>query len=536
MKILLFNFFLLAFTLNVSSQSKNYFVSPEGDDSNSGLSIETAWTTIDRVNRTTFLPGDNLLFKSGAVWKGQLRPNGSGQAGNPITIDKYGGEKRPIINHGDAEGAAIRLVNQSGWVIQNIEVTSGALPILGIGRQGIVAVVEGEQKEINHIVVRNCYIHDVWGQLDGDTEFTGYNSAAIFVGRVSSKKTEGRANDVLIEGNKIERVDKCGIIIRNGVNDIVVRRNFMENLGGDGIFVSGSYKGLIEYNVAKRTCMRSGDPDLVGAEDFWPHTAAIWIARSNETVIQFNEVYDTGRQKGNGDGFAYDFDFDAKNCILQFNYSRNNHGFLLIMNKTSENIARYNISENDKTHLIQIFGNIEDQNLIHNNIFYVDYGTSNIDYHMGGEEIEDKSRLGAIFKNNIFYANGQGRFNTVYSYGSALDRRFVENVKESSTSGEMFFNNWYYGPWKYEMPNDADGHEGDPLFVKPGSGGIGLSTLGGYKLQLESSAINSGIEIKDNAEYDFYGNTINDGAIDIGVYEQIGSGAFEQKTANTLNR
>lgn len=104
----------------------------------------------------------------------------------------------------------------------------------------------------------------------------------------------------------------------------------------------------------KRTCMRSGYLDLKGGESWWPHTAAIWIQDAEETIMQYNAVYDTGRQPGNGDGFAYDFDFYCKRCIAQYNYSQNNHGFLLLMNRTFENIARYNISENDQTHLVQM--------------------------------------------------------------------------------------------------------------------------------------------------------------------------------------
>ena len=213
-----------------------------------------------------------------------------------------------------------------------MEVTSAAAPEIGIGRQGIVAIIKGDEQHVEHIVVRDCYIHDIWGQLGGNTDFSGYNSCAILVkimydrNRDRNKPMTCTLNDVLIERNKIERFDKCGIIIGGGKNNIVVRKNVMDNLGGDGIFVSGCDKGIIEYNLVRRSCMRSGYLDLPGSKGWWPHTAAIWIARANETIMQFNEVYDTGREPGNGDGEAYDFDFGCKRCILQYNYSKNNHG------------------------------------------------------------------------------------------------------------------------------------------------------------------------------------------------------------------
>ncbi len=299
-----------------------------------------------------------------------------------------------------------------------------------MGRQGIVALYEKNSSPTEHIVIRNCHIHDVWGQMGGDSPTCGYNSAAIFVGRVLGRGSalSGQYDDVLIEDNLIERVDKCGIIVFGARNNVMVRRNKIENLGGDGIFVNGPTRGIIEYNVVKRSCMRSGHPDLPGGADFWPHTAAIWIQDCFETVMQFNAVYDTGRQTANGDGNAYDFDFNCKNCICQYNYSRNNHGFLLIMYNTFGNIARYNISENDQTHLIQMQGDIEERNIIHNNIFYVDYGTIDIDYYTG-DGSKDKTKLGAYIRNNIFYATGQGRFRTAYTSGSALERQYDDSVK-----------------------------------------------------------------------------------------------------------
>lgn len=542
-KIFLGTIIFLMTIISANSQSKTYFVSPGGDDNHSGLSIKEAWKTIERVNQAKFLPGDALFFESGGIWKGQLKPQGSGEQGKPIMMSSYGGEVKPVINIGKAEGAGIRLFNQSWWEISNMEVISGAPPELGIGRQGIVAIAKGDDQHVEHIVVRNCYIHDIWGQLGGFSEFSGYNSCAILV-KIEFDRNKGRnmpmncsLNDVLIENNKIERFDKCGIIIRGGKNNIIVRKNEMDNLGGDGIFVSGCDKGLIEYNIVKRTCMRSGYQDLPGGKNWWPHTAAIWIANANETVMQFNEVYDTGREPGNGDGEAYDFDFDCKRCILQYNYSKNNHGLLLIMYQTFENIARYNISENDQSHLIQLQCDISERNLIYNNVFYVDYGTADLDFFCSDDGKKDKNKLGANFYNNIFYATGQGRFRTVYTSGHVLERQFNDSIKVSKLPGTLFHHNCYFGPWKNGLPDDSEKLVADPGFRAPGTGGEGLSTLEGYKLKPGSPCINTGILIPINSKRDFFGNPVNDGAIDYGCYEQIGSGVFaDPSIEQELNR
>jgi hypothetical protein len=251
--------------------------------------------------------------------------------------------------------------------------------------------------------------------------------------------------------------------------------------------------------------------------------------------MQFNEVYNTGRQPANGDGMAYDFDFGCKNCILQYNYSTNNAGFLLIMDNTFRNITRYNVSENDvhyrPTHLVSMFCDTTEQNLIHNNVFYVDHGTIDIDCYYGdeygpnrGKGLRDKGKAGANFRNNIFYATGTGKFRTVYSRGDSLNSAEYRKLEDfhkvpPPEYGTKFFNNCYFGPWYNGLPDDPKALLADPMFVEPGSGGIGLSTLGGYKLKPGSPCINAGVFIKMDIKQDFYGNPISDGINDIGVYE-----------------
>lgn len=132
------------------TQSKTYYVSPKGNDDNVGLSKNAAWKTMEKLNSVVFQPGDAILFESGGIWIGQLCPQGSGEAGKLITIGSYGAGAMPVINIEEAEGAAIQLVNQSWWEIKNIEITSGARPKLGIGRQGIVDIGVYEQNGQKH--------------------------------------------------------------------------------------------------------------------------------------------------------------------------------------------------------------------------------------------------------------------------------------------------------------------------------------------------------------------------------------------------
>lgn len=530
--------FLLAATVAVAAQQKTYYVSASGNDNADGLSVRNAWRTLDKINSIEFQPGDKILLESGNVWYGQLKLKGSGAEGEPIVISSFGGKSRPVINIGRAEGAGIWIDNQSWWNVENIEVTSYAAPELGIGRQGIVITASEQGKHFSNFVVRNCHVHDIWGQMGGNTDYTGYYSCGILV-RVKVQRNRNREanpsyipptmDNVLIEGNRIERFDKCGIVCWGAKNNVVVRKNYMDNLGGDGIFVNGPYRGLIEFNEIRRSCMRSGYLDLPGGDTWWPHTAACWIQNTEETIMQFNEVYDTGREPKNGDGFAYDFDFNCKRCIAQYNYSKNNNGFMLLMYNIFENVSRYNISENDRTHLIQMQGSLmKDRNVFYNNIFYIDYGTADLDFFRGSKE-NGIDHLGAYFFNNIFYATGQGRFRTVYTDGDPMVRFFDEVSKPNIPSGSIFRHNCYYGPWKNGLPDDPEALLADPMFIAPGTGGDGLSTLEGYALLPDSPCINTGIYIPFNGGRDFFGNVVNDGHPDFGAFEFLGSGMFSDK-------
>jgi parallel beta-helix repeat protein len=83
-------------------EPNTYYVdATNGDDGNDGRCTDTAWKTIDKVNRMSFSPGYYILFKRGETWRERLAPSSSGSAGNPITFGAYGSGDKPIINGAD---------------------------------------------------------------------------------------------------------------------------------------------------------------------------------------------------------------------------------------------------------------------------------------------------------------------------------------------------------------------------------------------------------------------------------------------------
>ncbi|HTP06791.1 MAG TPA: hypothetical protein VMP08_00970 [Anaerolineae bacterium] len=74
----------------VRAANTTYYVSTSGNDANNGLSTGTPFKTIAKVNSLNLQQGDQVLFKCGDVWRGEmLMITKSGAAGNPITFGSY---------------------------------------------------------------------------------------------------------------------------------------------------------------------------------------------------------------------------------------------------------------------------------------------------------------------------------------------------------------------------------------------------------------------------------------------------------------
>lgn len=73
-----------------------YVSSVAGNDRLDGLSPQSAWRSLDKVNAAALQPGDKVLFHRGEQWRGTLVPH-SGREGAPITYGAYGKGARPML-------------------------------------------------------------------------------------------------------------------------------------------------------------------------------------------------------------------------------------------------------------------------------------------------------------------------------------------------------------------------------------------------------------------------------------------------------
>lgn len=492
-----------------------YVDSENGDDSADGMTPETAWKTLTKVNETQLIGGDRILLKAGSVFEDQaLSIKSGGTAENPIIIDMYDGDvvgaeagERPHIKgngknsfeyQGNQISYGLHIKNASHVQVNNVEISNqGDTRKLSVG----LCVEAAGCGVMQGVHINNVYIHDVNGMYE---EKTLPNGGLYYV--VSDHSNNTRFDDIQVVNNIVKRVSRTGISVgmtsstdlwdghggiipqevldAYGHTNVLIRNNYVEEAGGDAIVPMFSIKPVIEYNISNGASQNTKHTSM--------YNAGIWPWRCEDAVFQYNECYGTIL---NGDGQAYDCDW-SRGTIYQYNYSHDNEGgFILIcQSEVLDSIVRYNISQNDQRCLF-LTSNTHNAD-VYNNTFYIGEG-------LDTEVVEDVGGV-ATLKNNIFYNLGTS---TTTTWG----RNF------------SYENNLYYG---YDStPEDSRKIIADPMFTDPGTGGTGvlgdsaIDTLGGYRLQEDSPAIDAGLEIENNGGRDYFGTLLTDGKTDIGAAE-----------------
>ncbi len=499
-----------------SSGNTNYYIdSASGDDCADGLSPATAWSSLFRINATTFAPGDQILLKDTGLWSGVLHPKGSGAAGNHIVLGKYGNggsEQRPIIN-GNGVLHAVYLYNQEYFEITNLEVINSAEPD---ARKRGIEVENVDAGTLHEIHIKNNYVHDIDG--DNQKDVDGSHGIQV-VTRVGPAEVVSNFDGVYIENNAVIRADRTAINTsqawwcRTSVGcisgtpyiahtNVLIQNNYIEDAGGDGIVPIASEGALVQYNLVNGANVNSNTPNV-----------AIWTWNADNTLFQYNEAYNTQTTL---DGQGYDVDYGQDGTTFQYNYSHDNvGGFFLVATgdwntpTTTNTIIRYNVSQNDHERLFQVFGRADGMK-IYNNTMYTPPGSTTKPLVIGNwggypSNIE--------FYNNIFHLDGAG------------DWTGIENI-----GGSFIFDssNIVYGMHTAGEPPAAT--DVNPMLVAPGTATTGTYSNGvlsfgnfdGYKLQSGSPAIGAGNVIPGAPSVDFWGNAVSSTAPNIGAY--AGSG------------
>lgn len=473
-------FVVSCFWACTTGHARTYFVSSKGNDDNNGLSPRTAWKSLAKVSSTIFLAGDTILFKSGEVWTGEVAPKGSGSKTNPIVVGKYGRAGYPRIDgRGGNNSKVFSLIDQSFWVVTNLEITNRQL---AGGNARLTGIYVGASKgnSLSDIRIRHCFVHDVGSVSDEkDSNFSKGCGGIILT---------GQTNEVLIEDCYIKDVSVEGIRNSSDIkcSHIVINRNLIENIYGDGIVLHGvKNRSAITHNILRNTCYNTSLANYAGA----------WTYLSDSTRIAYNEVSGiTGG--GRNDGQPFDADIAVNGDVFEYNYTHDNaKGFMLFMPSAKNVVVRFNLSVNDiqngsgNQRLFNYTVRRDNSNnKIYNNTFYI---SSKVDYlFQGGFKGE--------FSNNIIACA-----DTVYSFAN----------KPIGAEG-LFLNNCFF-PFSITSVNGPDTTAFDrepllPCFKRAdGENKSRFEAQKDYSLCADSPLRHMGRTISENGDFDFTGKDIS---------------------------
>ncbi len=527
-----------------------YYVSPTGSDSSSGTSEASAWKTIVRVNNGTFSPGDSILFEGGKVFADGLWFSQGGTAINPITIGSYGTGQATISPAAGESG--FYADNCGGFALTNLKFVGVGAATSTKAAVGFFNDLAGNVKlpriSIDQVEVTGFYKGLTVGGWNGAS---GYDGVSI----TNVHAHHNRHVGILVYGPPLNPTAPTYAMTNVYVGHCQANNNdgdptSLENHTGSGIALGGVNGGVVERSVAFENGINNQPSE---------GPVGIWAYDSTNIVIQYNESYNNRTGAGN-DGDGFDLDQNVTNSVLQYNYSHGNDGagFLICSGPgtlNSNNIVRYNVSENDgrkRTYgAISTWGFVTGLQVYGNTVSMDPPAGTSSSTPMALRLVGTGHR---IF-NNLFVTTGGVtlvRYDVEPSrnplYDPAVDQNILLRGNAYWSSGGGFkiiwgatthtsFSSWLAAnPTQERVAGTVVGKNVDPLLTAPGGGGtIGdadllETSLGAYKLQPRSPLINAGqspfaLFGIDPGSRDFYGTAIpKNGAFDIGANESLFSG------------
>ena len=521
-------------TLEPRQFLSTYFVSPGGNDGHSGTAPDSAWRSIDRVNKQQLKPGDLVLFQAGQTFHGSIYiPSTEGGTLNkPVVISSYGRANKGRATIKSGSKAGVDIAQTAGVAITNLKFEGGGksnkwpgiwvhndrankklkylhirnVEVKNYGREGIKIAIKGKNSHLDIVKVENTSLHD---NAYGGLKATGAKHNAN--------------NQWMIDG--VRAFNNPGSKYEDGVS-------------GSGIFIADVQDAVVQHSLAYNNGKAGKAP------------VGIWTAGSNRVVFEYNESYNN-RTTAISDGGGFDFDWDVHNSVMQYNYSHDNDGpgFLIYAGShhSSGNVIRYNVSQNDGRKNgkagIQLGGNVTSSD-VHNNVVYMKPSGSSQsaafiahDYGSNGKVAKN-----VLVRNNIFQTTGGVKvLGVTDNVGKNATIKFNGNAYYASGAplrigwgGTTFksVNDWRKSK-KQEMHKGlATGFEGDPRLKAPGMGGtVGdpallHAAMRPYRLASSSPIIDRGVprldflSTKVKLARDFFGEIgLRGPKVDIGIDE-----------------
>ena len=507
-------------------QPTTYYVDCSAATNGSGTQ-SSPWNTLANPNAVVFQASDQLLLNRGTTCTGPLTPIGSGSNTAPIVIDAYGTGAQPIIDGGTAP-AAVQLINQQYWEINNLEIVGGAL-------YGIYIFGNVDNVNLTHFYLHNLNVHGVHHVSttrddSGEVYFssTGMHAVMneILIDGVMAHDTQGSEGIVVYAGGGWTLADRSDQQLGN---NITVQNSTAHDVGGDGILIMTVSNGLMQNNVTYHTGLCSA---CTGSTP-----SALWEWFCHTCTVQNNESYSNQTWGQGYDGGDFDLDYYNTSNIVQYNYGHDSAGYCISVfgaenTVDSDHIIRYNVCSNNsqlsnspdpgEILLNSWDGGSIDGLQIYNNTFYWNPATPGAVVNTTWAYVT--ANHPDLFENNIIYGAASWMIETTSVF--TLNNNIYWTTAPGAASWQVDGNTYTdFSSYQAGANQDANSYYADPMLTNPTYHSAGKPTTA-FTLQANSPAIGTGTNICNGisgcsmGKQDFWGNALPSASgYNIGAYQ-----------------
>lgn len=240
-----------------------YFVSSSsGSDSNSGVSEQSPWKSLEKVNSFSLQPGDIVQFQRGDNWTGSLTPTQSGTSNAFITFGAYGSDTKPLPHISAAVPIAMKDLQSEGASKWSYTLSKEPkILIFNEKELGSLTSIDALSKPFEWAIANNRVY--IFSEQVPDTFYTSIKIGTFDAAFSSNNQKYLLVENILFSGGSGGTVAETGgcVNISPNTSYVTIRNSKIMNCYGQGIRITGS-EHITILNSAIKNIVRNGNGTL----------------------------------------------------------------------------------------------------------------------------------------------------------------------------------------------------------------------------------------------------------------------------------
>ena len=476
---------------SIRSSAATYYVSSSnGNDSNNGLSPQSAWQSLDKISlQYPIRPGDQLLLNRGDVWDSQISLNVQGTAAAPILLGSYGTGAKPVI-YSDSHlrtwtpvsGHSGVFTTSLGYSVSPAGAYQHATPLTHV--PNTTSTCGGRICALTNPTDLNAYLSTFtpgsWGYYVGALTtatwvktLDGLPPTAVQI--FHSQTIEVYNCKYLVIQDLDIRRSSTGIFVEGNSNNLTIRDNSLRDILGIGIYLNGTGAASVNNVVEDNTLTRTGNDalyTLLGTGNIFRGNTISYVTNQVLGISTSGDQCGIGLQQ-------------STNTTVEHNSISTTHGTCFDYYYETGSTVRYNFCNQPGTGGatphgtgLSVYYNIFDlgghgsginavntgssPDLIYNNTFYATGGYA----LMGGDSVSDGGTGAIIFRNNVVQATSL----YLMARGDGSNEAGINVSSDYNlfyTTGKQLFSNLGISYSSFTDYQTASGQDAHSIFLEP---------------------------------------------------------------------